>query len=69
MTTRNSVDPAREAALYAYAHAHDRFSEREQIHRLNGEDADAEGAHVYALWCLRAYRAELDDQRPRGLRR
>jgi hypothetical protein len=57
----NGVDPAREAALYAYAHAHDRFFEREQVHRVKGETAEAEGAHVYAMWCLRAYRAELDE--------
>ena len=65
MSTR--IDRARTAALYAYGAAHDRFSEREQVHRAKGEVADAEGAHAYAVWCLRAYRAELDNQPPKGL--
>jgi hypothetical protein len=58
---------ARQAALHRYAAAHDRFNERELEHRAAGRTAEAEGAHRYALWCLRAYRDELDDRRPKGL--
>lgn len=51
---------ARRMALLAYARAHDRFSELEQANKTI-DPAEAEGAHVYALRALRAYRAELDN--------
>lgn len=51
---------ARREALKRYATAHDKFSEAEQVHIAKGEIAEAEGAHNFALWALRAYRAELD---------
>lgn len=56
---------ARQSVLRAYAAAHDRFSEREAQHRAAGDVVLADGAHRYALWTLRAYRAELDDPRPK----
>lgn len=52
---------ARQAALHRYAAAYDRFAEEEQMHHLLGNWPEAEGAHVYAMACLRAYRAEMDD--------
>lgn len=56
---------ARKAALEQYAHAHDHFSEQEQILKLRGQEVEAVGAHAYALQTLRAYRAELDDPEPK----
>jgi hypothetical protein len=55
---------ARQSCLRQLAQAHDRFSELEQIARAQGDAYDAEGAHRYALWTLRAYRAEMDDREP-----
>lgn len=52
---------ARRTALLAYARAHDKFSELEQANR-SSDPVGAEVAHVYAVICLRAYRAELDNQ-------
>jgi hypothetical protein len=52
---------AKRACLAQLADAHDRFSEIEQMAHVHGETVEAEGAHRYALWVLRAYRAELDD--------
>ena len=52
---------ARASAIRRYALAHDRFAELEQAHVGTPE---AEGAHQYALWALRAVRAELDDPEP-----
>lgn len=51
------------AARLRYARAHDKFAELEQRH-AGKNDAEAEGAHWYALRVLRAYRAELDDPAP-----
>ena len=56
---------ARNAAMRTYAVAFDRFAEREQTHRLSENLAASEGAHQYAIWCMRAYRAETDDPEPR----
>jgi hypothetical protein len=56
---------ARRAGLYHYAQAHDAWSELEQVLTGQGRTIEAEGAHVYALRILRAYRAELDDPEPR----
>jgi hypothetical protein len=56
---------ARQSCLRQLAQAHDRFSEMEQILRAQGDTVDAEGAHRYALWTLRAYRAEMDDREPK----
>ena len=58
---------ARREALERYALAHDRFSEAEQMYVACGQAALAEGAHTYALVCLRAYRNECDDPIPEGL--
>lgn len=55
---------ARQAALRQLAAAHDRFSEMEQLLYAQGDVVDAEGAHKYAMWTLRAYRAEMDDREP-----
>jgi hypothetical protein len=51
---------ARNAAIRRYAYAHDRFAELEQTTK----GAEREGAHRYAMWALRAVRAELDDPEP-----
>lgn len=56
---------ARNAAIRRYAAAHDKFAEVEQVKAMTGEDAEAHGAAVYAGWCLRAVRAELDDPEPK----
>ena len=66
MTAKTPLErAAREAVLIAIADAHDRFSEREQLLRAEGKLEEAEGASVYANWCLRAFRAEQDDPTPR----
>jgi hypothetical protein len=49
-------------AIRQYARAHDRFAEIEQA---NAGTAEGEGAHRFAMWTLRAVRAELDDPEPR----
>jgi hypothetical protein len=58
---------ARRAVLYQYAQAHDRFADLEQ--RLVAKDCPigASAAHDIALTVLRAYRAETDDPKPKGL--
>jgi hypothetical protein len=58
---------ARQAVLKALVNAHERFSSRETEHRAAGNHVLAEGAHRYAVWCLRAYRSELDDRKPKNL--
>lgn len=55
---------ARQACLRRLAEAHDRFAELEQVKWAEGNEAEAEGAHRYANWVLRAYRAEMDDREP-----
>ena len=52
---------ARRAALEQYAHAHDAWSEREQLAALEGDVAYREECHRYAVMVLKAYRLELDD--------
>lgn len=53
---------ARENCLDWLAEAYERFAVREQeLRNQRGKEAEAEGAHRYALWVLRAYEAE---QRP-----
>lgn len=52
---------ARKAAQRVYALSHDRFAEAEQVYRAEGRQAEAEGAHYYAVITLRAYVAELAD--------
>lgn len=54
---------ARKAALEQYAKAHDHFSEKEQLAAPGSEERDL--YHQWALWALRAYRAELDDPTPK----
>lgn len=51
-------------ALFTYAAAHDMFAELEQQYLAQAREIEAAGAHEYALRCLRAYRAELDDPEP-----
>jgi hypothetical protein len=58
------VEQARAAAQRAYAHAHDRFAEREQMLMLEGNEVEAAGARVYAQRVLRAWLAERDDPEP-----
>jgi hypothetical protein len=55
---------ARQASLRALAAAHDRFATVEQVKWAEGDETEAEGAHKYANWVLRAYRAEMDDPEP-----
>jgi hypothetical protein len=56
---------ARRSVLEQLAIAHDHWAEEEQ--RLVGEDRhiEAQGAHEIATSLLRAYRAELDDPKPK----
>lgn len=65
MKRKPTLQDPREAALRTYAAAYDRFAETEQMHVLLGNYAEAEGAHAYALWAVRAYKAEMDDPEPR----
>lgn len=65
------IEMLREAAAkresqFRYAAAHDHFATLEQRHS-GRNPVEAEGAHAYALICLRAYRAEVDDPTPAGL--
>jgi hypothetical protein len=53
---------ARNAAIRRYAQAHDHFAVIEQQHVGTPE---GEGAHRFAVWALRAVRAELDDPEPK----
>lgn len=55
---------ARREAIRMYAAAYDRFAEQEQVLVAEGMYAEAQGAHEFAMWCLRAYRVELDDPDP-----
>lgn len=57
---------ARNSAIRRYAAAHDKFAEMEQIDIATGHPAEAQGAAIYAAWCLRAVRAELDDPEPKS---
>ena len=59
-----AVDAARQLVLRRLADAHDRFAEEEQVLVAEGRYAESQGAHQYAVWVLRAYRAELDDRKP-----
>ena len=54
---------ARREAIARYSKAHDKFAELEQRHS-GRNPIEAEGAHQYALICLRAYRNEIDDPAP-----
>jgi hypothetical protein len=56
---------ARRSVLEQLALAHDHWAEEEQ--RLVGEGRyiESQGAHEIAVSLLRAYRAELDDPKPR----
>lgn len=51
----------RAAAARSYVQMFERFAELEQMHRFLGNWAEAEGAHIYGLLCLRAHLAEIDD--------
>lgn len=59
---------ARQAVLRALSEAHDRFTRRHAEFVEAGNKAEAAGAWRYADWCLRAYRAELDNRAPKDLR-
>lgn len=52
---------ARQEAVRQYARAHDRFSEEEQLRKLEGDVIEAEGAHTYAVRALRACVAEMNE--------
>jgi hypothetical protein len=52
---------AREAVLDRLGAAYEKFCELEQTLVHEGRYADAEGAHQYGMWVLRAYTAEMDD--------
>jgi hypothetical protein len=67
MTERTPADLIRETrdlparnALSRYIVAYERFAELEQMHKLLGNWADAEGAHAYGLILLRAIKGESD---------
>ena len=55
---------AKDNALRQYAIAQDQHSTQEQILMGEGQVFAAAGEHEYALWCLKGYRAELDDRKP-----
>ena len=57
---------AKRESQFRYAAAHDKFATLEQRHS-GTNPIEAAGAHEYALICLRAYRAEVDDPAPAGL--
>lgn len=59
-----AVTDAKTAVLQQLALAHDHWSEEEQLLFHQGRAIEAQGAHEYAVACLRAYRAELDDPLP-----
>lgn len=66
MSVENVRDiQAKEHVLRQLAMAHDHWSEQEQMLAGSGKPIEAQGAHELALSCLRAYRAELDDPRPK----
>lgn len=54
---------AKREAQFRYAAAYDKFASLEQRH-AGKNPIEAEGAHAYALICLRAYRNEIDDPAP-----
>jgi hypothetical protein len=58
---------ARHAVLCQLAVAYDHFAEEEQILIAEGRFVEAQGAHVVGLTVLQAYRAEMDDPKPRGI--
>lgn len=58
------TDPL-EAALVQLGKQHDHFAEFEQNLALEGKVAEAAGAHHFAVWTLRAWRAEADDPEPK----
>lgn len=57
---------ARGNALRFYATAWDHWTTEERIMRAEGRLAEAEGAHQYALWIVRAYKAELGERQERA---
>ena len=61
MYERSVPDP-RTAVLDRLSRAHTRFLISERRAWRNGSRAEAEGAHRVALWILRAYAAERDDE-------
>lgn len=66
MTAAQMNDKARQAVLIQLAVAHDHWSDEEQVLAVQGKPIEAQGAHELALRCLRAYRAELDDPKPKA---
>jgi hypothetical protein len=55
-----AIDPQL-AVLRQLASAYDRFCETEQVYVSEGRYAEAQGAHQFAVWILRAYQAEEAD--------
>jgi hypothetical protein len=66
--TRTLNDP-REAVLLQLAGAFDRWAEEEQVAIALGQYEVAQEAHLWGLTIMRAYHGEMDDPRPKGLRR
>lgn len=60
----SEVSGARKAVLRVLAERADHFAEMEQLLVQEGKYADAEGAHKFGMWCLRAYKGEADDPKP-----
>jgi hypothetical protein len=57
---------AKSAAIRQYAAAYDHHATLEQQLVAEGRYVEAEGAHEYALWVLRGYRAEIDNPKERA---
>lgn len=55
---------AKKAVLEQLAHAHDHWSEEEQLLKGQGRHIEAEGAHQQALECLRQWRLEEENPEP-----
>lgn len=56
---------ARGNVIRQLAKAFDHWAAKEQMLVGDGRYTEAEGAHVIALRLLRAYRAEIDDPKPK----
>lgn len=56
-------DP-KEAVLEQLAARYEYFAELEQTLVAEGKYTEAQGAHAYGQFCVRAYKAEMDDPYP-----
>jgi hypothetical protein len=58
------VEVAQGLATRQYASIHNAFERESLLYRVCGQEANAEGAHVYAARMIHAIRFELDDPEP-----